>query len=237
MRETLRVSGGDEERARDVHTDVYTERFVHTWAVSLPEEVPMPRTRAPENVGDHGRSPSGMFTLVPPASAETAERAEARPEALPLGARSFVAPRGARRETLPWVNGDQRDGAWGGQRGVENIPETLASLRDVDGFLAAALVDSDEAALLGAEGGGVIDLQVAAVGNTEVVRAKRRVTVALGLLDEIEDILVTLGRQYHLIRPLRRRPSTFFYLALDRDPANLAMARMRLGMAEGLLLF
>ena len=47
------------------------------------------------------------------------------------------------------------------------------------------------------------------------------------MTDTIEDILITLGRQYHLIRPLTSRSGTglFFYFALDKNRANLALAR------------
>ena len=54
----------------------------------------------------------------------------------------------------------------------------------------------------------------------------------LGLKDGIEDILITLGKQYHIIRPLRGRPALFFYLVLDRVRANLAMARIGLADVE-----
>lgn len=113
-----------------------------------------------------------------------------------------------------------------------NIKEALAKLNSVDGFIGAALVDSDSGMLLGQEGGGALNLEVAAAGNTEVVRAKRKTMGNLNLKDAIEDILISLGKQYHIIRPLRSRPAIFFYIALDRSRANLAMARIALADVE-----
>ncbi len=113
-----------------------------------------------------------------------------------------------------------------------NIKESLGKLNQIDGFVGAALVDSESGMLLGQEGGGNINLEVAAAGNTEVVRAKRKTMNNLGLKEGIEDILITLTKQYHLIRPLRGRPTLFFYVALDRSRANLAMARIGLADVE-----
>ena len=61
---------------------------------------------------------------------------------------------------------------------------------------------------------------------------KRKAAKALNLKDDIEEILITLGKQYHLIRPLKAKPMVFFYLALDRAHSNLAMARMTLADVE-----
>jgi predicted regulator of Ras-like GTPase activity (Roadblock/LC7/MglB family) len=113
-----------------------------------------------------------------------------------------------------------------------NVKESLAKLNQIDGFVGAALVDSESGMLLGQEGGGGMNLEVAAAGNTEVVRSKRKVMNNLGLRDNIEDILITLGKQYHLLRPLRSRSTLFFYVALDRSRANLAMARITLADVE-----
>ena len=77
-----------------------------------------------------------------------------------------------------------------------------------------------------------LNLDVAAAANSEVVRAKHRAIEALGLDETIDDILISLTKQYHLIRPLRSRPAFFIYLALDRSRANLAMARILLSDAE-----
>lgn len=107
------------------------------------------------------------------------------------------------------------------------IKQTLDELLTVDGALCAAVVDSSSGMMLGSAGSGV-DLEVAAAGNTEVVRAKLKTMRALGLNDIIEDILITLGKHYHIIRPSSRKEDVFVYLVLDKPRSNLAMARRKM---------
>lgn len=112
-----------------------------------------------------------------------------------------------------------------------SLKEAMAS---VEGTLGVALVDYTSGMALGTLGGGKdFDLEVAAAGNTDVVRAKLRTMEHLGIKDEIEDILITLGTQYHLIRLLKARGNgLFLYLVLDSGRANLAMARHQLKRIE-----
>lgn len=109
---------------------------------------------------------------------------------------------------------------------MATIKQTLDELLTADGALCAAIVDSNSGMMLGSAGSGV-DLEVAAAGNTEVMRAKMKVMRALGLNDVIEDMLITLGKQYHIIRPSSRKEGVFIYYVLDKARSNLAMARRK----------
>jgi hypothetical protein len=117
-----------------------------------------------------------------------------------------------------------------------NIETALKEAMSIDGALGVALVDWDSGMSLGTLGGGkYLDLEVAAAGNTEVVRAKMRAMESLRLNDTIEDILITLTKQYHLIRLLKnstQEHGLFLYLALDRPKSNLALARHSLKQIE-----
>jgi hypothetical protein len=110
-----------------------------------------------------------------------------------------------------------------------NIETALKEAMNIEGALGAALVDWESGMPLGTLGGGkYLDLELAAAGNTEVVRTKMRTMQSLSLNDTIEDILITMGKQYHLIRPLANADGAhnlFLYLVLDRSKANLALAR------------
>jgi hypothetical protein len=104
-----------------------------------------------------------------------------------------------------------------------------------EGALGAAVVDYTSGMALGTLGGGKdLDLTIAAAGNTDVIRAKVRTMEHLGLKGQIEDILITLETQYHLIRLVTGRNGNglFLYLVLDKARSNLAMARHQLKRVE-----
>ncbi|MFE7211507.1 MULTISPECIES: roadblock/LC7 domain-containing protein [unclassified Streptomyces] len=105
----------------------------------------------------------------------------------------------------------------------------------VEGALGAAVVDYTSGMALGTLGGGKdLDLTIAAAGNTDVIRAKVRTMEQLGLNSQIQDVLITLGDQYHLIRLVTGRNGNglFLYLVLDKSRSNLAMARHQLKRVE-----
>lgn len=118
---------------------------------------------------------------------------------------------------------------------MTNLDQSLKEMMSIDGALGAAIVDYSSGMALGVLGSTkALDLQIAAAGNTEVVRAKMRTIEQLGLKESIEDILITLDKQYHIIRPLTSRngQGLFMYAALDRGRANLALARHHLKRIE-----
>ncbi len=113
---------------------------------------------------------------------------------------------------------------------MANVNESLAEVMKIDGATGTCLVDVASGMVLGKVGGGGVDLDLAGAGNTEVVRAKLKVMAALGLKDSIEDILITLGNHYHMIR--MHKTALFIYVILDKSKSNLAMARHKLSEIE-----
>ena len=119
---------------------------------------------------------------------------------------------------------------------MANLETSLKEAMTIDGAIGVALVDYGSGMALGTLGDSAeLDLNVAAAGNTDLVRAKMRTMEMLNLHDnEIEDILISLTGQYHLIRPLATKNGRglFLYLALNRSRSNLAMARHHLKRIE-----
>ncbi|RKH55761.1 hypothetical protein D7V93_21935 [Corallococcus llansteffanensis] len=115
---------------------------------------------------------------------------------------------------------------------MANVKQTLEDALKIDGAFAVCLADAKSGMTLGSAGSAGFNIDAAAAGNTEVVRAKMKTMQAVGIKDRIEDILITLGEQYHIIRPLGTREGLFLYIALHRSSANLAMARFRLAELE-----
>jgi len=120
---------------------------------------------------------------------------------------------------------------------MANIETSLKEAMGIEGAIGVALVDYTSGLTLGVMGGSPnLDMNVAAAGNTDVVRAKVRTLEMLGLGDGIEDILITLDTQYHLIRLLQARrggsEALFLYLALNKSRANLGLARHQLRKIE-----
>ena len=119
---------------------------------------------------------------------------------------------------------------------MANIETSLKEAMGIEGAIGVALVDYTSGLTLGVMGGSpTMDMNIAAAGNTHVVRAKKRAVEMLGLNEDLEDILITLDTQYHLIRLLRTRGGSdglFLYLALSKSRANLGLARHQLRKIE-----
>lgn len=106
-----------------------------------------------------------------------------------------------------------------------NIKDSLDEIMEIAGAVGAAIVDYENGMTLGTIGGRNLDMELAGSGNTEVVRAKKNIIHDLEIDEEIEDILISLDNQYHLIRMCGNHENVFIYLAIDRSQGNLGLAR------------
>ena len=95
---------------------------------------------------------------------------------------------------------------------------------DVSGFMGACIVDMETGMPLASRSSrGDFDLEVASAYNSEMVKAKNKTIKALGINSQLEDMLLTLSDQLHLIKMLGA--STFIYVSADRQSTNLALLR------------
>lgn len=95
--------------------------------------------------------------------------------------------------------------------------------KDCPGFIAASVVDMDSGMTLAVHHADpTFDLATASAFNSEMVKQKLKIMQALGLDSELEDMLLTLSDQIHLIKLFG---DSFLYLAADREGSNLALVR------------
>lgn len=96
---------------------------------------------------------------------------------------------------------------------------------DVSGVIATAAVDLESGMTLASKTNrSDFDLTVASAYNSELVKQKLKIMKALNLKTALEDMLITLTDQFHLIKILPGSTS-FLYLAADRGSTNLAILR------------
>lgn len=105
---------------------------------------------------------------------------------------------------------------------------------DASGFIAASLVDLESGMTLAVKAvRSDFDLTAASAYNSELVKQKMKIMATLGLQGGIEDMLITLTDQIHLIKMVNK--ATFLYLAVDRSQSNLAIVRSAVAKHAGAL--
>lgn len=105
------------------------------------------------------------------------------------------------------------------------LSEVLEKIQgDASGFIAASLVDLDSGMTLAVRSARPdFDLTAASAYNSELVKQKLKIMRTLGLTGTIEDMLISLTDQIHLVKLVG--PNTFLYLAVDRKHSNIAIVR------------
>jgi predicted regulator of Ras-like GTPase activity (Roadblock/LC7/MglB family) len=107
----------------------------------------------------------------------------------------------------------------------KQLTELLEKIQsDASGFIAASLVDLDSGMTLAVKSArSDFDLTAASAYNSELVKQKLKIAKTLGLSGTVEDMLITLTDQIHLVKVVG--PNTFLYLAVDRRQSNLGIVR------------
>ena len=118
------------------------------------------------------------------------------------------------------------------------VQEILGRVARVTGLVTASLVEAGSAHVLETVHGDAGDLgppgraaaATVAAAAGDVVQVLRLMTASLGEADDVEDVIVTLGRHHHVVRPLPEAGADglFVVVTLDRAGTNLALARRQL---------
>jgi len=118
---------------------------------------------------------------------------------------------------------------------VEHAKNSLAELLTIDGLLCCAVVDSTNGSVVAREqrdDGGDVDIDRAAAACAQVLRAHRLAARNMGLPDHIEEVNVGTGTRHHLMRMVSRHPDRFLFVLLNKQRANLSLARFKLAEVE-----
>jgi hypothetical protein len=99
---------------------------------------------------------------------------------------------------------------------------------NIRGAVGASIVHDASGVPLGTIGGEDLDMELAGAGSAVVVQTQKQLLEDLAPEEQIEDVLISLGQQYHLIRFFHETENIFTYVVLNRDDANLALARKKL---------
>lgn len=114
----------------------------------------------------------------------------------------------------------------------------LDELTVLDGLIFVALVDGNSGVVKASPARGP-DIDRAALAASEIWKTHRRTLRQLGHSrpgDPLEEILVTAGSRYHILRTLRAHPDLFILAVLDKLRSNLAMTRYRIMEAQQVLM-
>lgn len=114
----------------------------------------------------------------------------------------------------------------------------LDELTVLDGLIFVALVNGMTGAIVACPARGP-DIDRAALAASEIWKTHRRTLRQLGHSrpgDPLEEILVTAGSRYHILRTLRAHPDLFILSVLDKLRSNLAMTRYRIMEAQQVLI-
>ncbi|EKT3957762.1 hypothetical protein NTJ28_001752 [Flavobacterium psychrophilum] len=97
--------------------------------------------------------------------------------------------------------------------------------KNVSGFIAVAVTEiKSGVSYYSLSVDKDFDPELAAAFNLEVVKAKLNAINALGLNQSIDDILINLSSQIHII-DISENNEYFIYLAVDASKANLGMTK------------
>lgn len=114
---------------------------------------------------------------------------------------------------------------------MASLHESLQAAMQIDGAAGVAVVDTRTGACLGMAGDAP-DLEIEAAANCDILKREQQLIALMDRKDAVEDILITMGRYHHIIRPISGSKGLMLFLALHRTKSNLGLARREINFIE-----
>jgi hypothetical protein len=121
---------------------------------------------------------------------------------------------------------------------ADTVRKALARLGSIAGLVTACLVEPDSAQVLDAvvfeTGAGAVPADrsgaTVAAAASDVIQVIGLMTTSMGEPEDLEEVIITLGKHHHLITPLPSAGADglLIVVMLDRARTNLALARQQL---------
>jgi hypothetical protein len=111
------------------------------------------------------------------------------------------------------------------------IEHALSRVPHVEGMVGASLVETSTGHVLGTVGGAAEgEVSIVAAAATDLVHVVQLAAANLAAVEDLEELIVTLSGHHHLVRPMTGPgyEGLFLLVTLDREGANLALARHQL---------
>lgn len=115
---------------------------------------------------------------------------------------------------------------------MKNFKEKLKAIFELDGVLAASIVDTNTGMPLIQDSKSPINLESYCAYMVEVVKSHKKFLTKLNINDKIEDIVINLDKNYHIITFVLKQDNLFIYVILDKENSNLGMTRLVLMQLE-----
>jgi hypothetical protein len=112
--------------------------------------------------------------------------------------------------------------------------DALADMLSVDGLLGCAVVDATTGLVLAREqrDGEHADLERSAAAGAQLLRSHRMAARSMGLTEQIDEVMLSVGARQQVLRTLSRHPDLFLIALLVKQEVNLALARDKLMEAD-----
>lgn len=110
--------------------------------------------------------------------------------------------------------------------------EHLEVLSRIQGFVGGGIVDAETGISLGFRGGAGVDMELAGSMLCDMMAAHEAAKDQSGIQDTTDEIIVTLDKELHMLRPVDNGGTLFVHLVLDKAKSNLGKARLDLKQME-----